>query len=156
MGLVTEPLAALLDEASERALDIMLQTLQRSLNEDLSVFVSLAFFASGAAGLVYQVAWQRILALHSGVGIYSVAMIVAAFMAGLGIGSHLGGRASLRLAPAAALRRFVLLELGIAVFGASSCDLYYDFLFETRARRSTRALAGRRCCTSSRCCRRRC
>jgi hypothetical protein len=30
MGLVTEPLATLLDEASERALDIMIQTLQRS------------------------------------------------------------------------------------------------------------------------------
>lgn len=30
MGLVTEPLAALLDEASERGLDVMIQTLQRS------------------------------------------------------------------------------------------------------------------------------
>jgi spermidine synthase len=50
-----------------------------------------AFFASGLAALVYQVAWQRVLALHTGVGIYSVAMIVAAFMAGLGLGSHLGG-----------------------------------------------------------------
>jgi ABC-type molybdate transport system ATPase subunit len=30
MSLVTEPLATLLDEASERALDIMIQTLQRS------------------------------------------------------------------------------------------------------------------------------
>ena len=28
-----------------------------------------AFFASGAAGLVYQVSWQRILALQRGVGI---------------------------------------------------------------------------------------
>ena len=38
---------------------------------------------SGATALVYQVAWQRLLALHSGVGLYSVTMIVAAFMAGL-------------------------------------------------------------------------
>ena len=43
------------------------------------------------AALVYQVAWQRILALHSGVGLYSVTMIVAAFLAGLGLGSHVGG-----------------------------------------------------------------
>ena len=50
-----------------------------------------AFFASGVAALVYQVAWQRILALHTGVGLYSVAMIVASFMAGLGVGSHMGG-----------------------------------------------------------------
>jgi hypothetical protein len=92
-----------------------------------------AFFASGAAGLVYQVSWQRILALQSGVGIYSVAMIVAAFMAGIGIGAHLGGLWSLRLDAAAALRRFVLVELGIAVWGAASCFIYYDLLY-TQAR----------------------
>jgi hypothetical protein len=89
----------------------------------------IAFLASGAAGLVYQVAWQRVLALQSGVGIYSVAMIVAAFMAGLGIGSHLGGAWSLRLDAVAALRRFVLVELGIAVLGAASCFVYYDLLY---------------------------
>ena len=91
-----------------------------------------AFFASGAAGLVYQVSWQRILALQSGVGIYSVAMIVAAFMGGIGLGAHLGGLWSLRLDSAASLRRFVLVELGIAVWGAASCFLYYDLLY-TRA-----------------------
>jgi len=91
-----------------------------------------AFFASGAAGLVYQVSWQRILALQSGVGIYSVAMIVAAFMAGIGIGSHLGGAWSLRLGALAALRRFVLVELGIALWGAASTFVYYDLLY-TRA-----------------------
>ena len=39
--------------------------------------VSIAFFLSGAAALIYQVTWQRLLALHSGVGIYSVAIIGA-------------------------------------------------------------------------------
>jgi hypothetical protein len=42
------------------------------------------YLLSGAAALVYQVAWQRILALYTGVGLYSVAVIVAAFLAGLG------------------------------------------------------------------------
>lgn len=87
-----------------------------------------AFLVSGASGLVYQVAWQRILALMSGVGIYSIAMIVAAFMAGLGAGSHLGGRYSLRLTPRRALLTFALVELGIGAFGAVSCWLYYDVL----------------------------
>ena len=81
---------------------------------------AVAFFASGLAALVYQVAWQRILALHTGVGIYSVAMIVAAFMAGLGIGSHLGGVLSVRLSPQRALLAFGVLEVLIAVFGAVS------------------------------------
>ncbi len=89
----------------------------------------LAFFLSGASALVYQVAWQRILALQTGVGITSIAMIVAAFMAGIGAGSHLGGVLSTRLAPRRALLAFALLEVGIAVFGALSCGLYYDLLY---------------------------
>ena len=87
------------------------------------------FLLSGAAGLVYQVSWQRILALQSGVGIYSIAMIVAAFMAGLGAGSHLGGRASQGLTPRRALLTFSLVELGIGAFGALSAWLYYDILY---------------------------
>jgi spermidine synthase len=97
------------------------------------LLAGLAFLASGAAGLVYQVAWQRILALMSGVGIYSIAMIVAAFMAGLGAGSHVGGRASLRLSPRRALLTFALVELGIGAFGALSCWLYYDLLHKRAA-----------------------
>lgn len=99
----------------------------------IPLLVGVAFFASGAAGLVYQVAWQRILALHSGVGAYSVAMIIAAFMAGLGLGSHLGGLLSVRVSPRRALACFGLLELAIGAFGASSGALYYDFLFERAA-----------------------
>ena len=78
---------------------------------------------------MYQVAWQRILALQSGVGIYSVAAIVAAFMLGLGAGSHGGGTLSVRLSPRAALLGFALVELGIGAFGAASGWLYYDVLF---------------------------
>jgi predicted membrane-bound spermidine synthase len=90
---------------------------------------ALLFFLSGAAALVYQVTWQRILALHSGVGLYSIAMIVAAFMAGLGIGSHLGGRLSAYAGPLAALRLFALVELAIGVIGAASPLVYYNWLY---------------------------
>ena len=89
----------------------------------------LLFFLSGAAALVYQVAWQRLLALHSGVGLYSVAMIVAAFMAGLGIGSHQGGRLSTAVSGRRALAAFAALELAIGAFGALSPWLYYDWLY---------------------------
>src|SRR5512143_3592605 len=78
--------------------------------------VALFFALSGAAALVYQVAWQRILALHSGVGLYSVATIVAAFMAGLGLGSHLGGLGCANVGRRAALRIFGGLELAIGLF----------------------------------------
>src|SRR5438132_3287748 len=66
--------------------------------------VGLAFLASGAAALVYQVVWQRILALHTGMGITSIALIVSAFMAGRGLGNHTGGVLSARVDPPRALR----------------------------------------------------
>jgi len=91
--------------------------------------VGLAFFLSGAAALVYQVAWQRILALHTGVGIRSIAVIVAAFMIGLGAGSQLGGLASARVTPRRALVLFAACELAVAAFGAVSCHLFYDWLY---------------------------
>src|SRR5262245_34481809 len=94
----------------------------------------LLFLLSGAAALVYQVAWQRLLALHSGVGLYSVAMIVAAFMAGLGVGSLLGGRASSALTPRRALAVFALVELAIGLFGAFSTTVYYDWLYPRAVR----------------------
>jgi predicted membrane-bound spermidine synthase len=88
-----------------------------------------AFLLSGASALLYQVAWQRILALHTGVGIESVAMIVAAFMTGLGLGSTAGGLLSARLAPRAALLAFAALELLVGLYGAASGWLLYDVLY---------------------------
>ena len=102
----------------------------------------LLFLLSGAAALVYQVAWQRVLALHSGIGLYSVAMIVAAFMAGLGLGSLLGGRLSARTGPLQALRLFAALELAIAVFGAASPFVYYDWLYPIASRLPSPSLRG--------------
>src|SRR6185295_7075042 len=93
------------------------------------VGVGLAFFLSGAAALIYQVTWQRLLALQSGVGIYSIAMIVAAFMVGLGLGSHAGGVLSERLPRRSALLAFAGLELAIGLFGLASGRLYYDWLY---------------------------
>lgn len=90
--------------------------------------LSLGFLLSGVAALVYQVVWQRLLVLHSGVGIYSVALIVSAFMAGLGLGAYLGGRLSLRLDERQALLAFAGLEAGLAALGGASSWLYYDLV----------------------------
>jgi SAM-dependent methyltransferase len=113
---VAQPVAAALPRTGRRARPELL-------------LAGLAFFVSGASGLVYQVTWQRILALHSGVGIYSIAMIVGAFMAGLGVGSHYGGLFSLRVDARRSLRLFAMVELAIGLFGALSCWLYYDLLY---------------------------
>lgn len=54
--------------------------------------LALVFLLSGASGLIYQVAWVRQLSLTFGVTIYAVSTVVAAFMAGLALGSMIGGR----------------------------------------------------------------
>jgi MFS family permease len=49
------------------------------------------FFASGAAALFYQIAWQRTLFGWYGVDLDSVSVIVSIFMLGLGVGAIVGG-----------------------------------------------------------------
>ena len=88
----------------------------------LFLFASL-FLVSGAAGLVYQIVWERLLELFFGVTMVSVTLIVGAFMAGLGLGSLLGGRLA-RLVKNTLLV-YGLLELGIAVFGIFSQPLIF-------------------------------
>ena len=41
-----------------------------------------AFFLSGAAGLIYQIAWQRLLFANFGVDVESSTVVVSAFMLG--------------------------------------------------------------------------
>ena len=90
----------------------------------------LLFFGSGFAALVYQVVWQRLLVIFSGSDIQSTTIIVAAFMAGLGCGSVVGGRVADRLSPTAGLAAFAAAELAIAGFGVFSASLYYDVLYQ--------------------------
>jgi len=88
----------------------------------LFLFASL-FLISGAAGLVYQIVWERLLELFFGVTMVSVTLIVGAFMAGLGIGSLLGGRLARKVKNT--LLVYGLLELGIASFGVISQPLIF-------------------------------
>lgn len=50
------------------------------------------FFGSGISGLIYEVVWLRMLARIMGVTIYATSTVVAAFMAGLALGSFLLGK----------------------------------------------------------------
>jgi spermidine synthase len=50
------------------------------------------FFLSGAAGLIYQVAWVKSLGLIFGHTVYAIAIVLAVFMAGLTAGSAWFGR----------------------------------------------------------------
>jgi len=88
-----------------------------------------AFFASGFAALLYQVIWQRLLVLFSGADLYSVTIIVASFMGGMGVGHLAGGQVADRVSPRTSLLCFAGAELAIAVFGFFSRAIYYDVLY---------------------------
>jgi spermidine synthase len=60
------------------------------------LFVAALFFASGATGLVYEVAFSKSLAPLFGATAYAVSAVLAAFMGGLAIGAHAGGRLASR------------------------------------------------------------
>ena len=71
------------------------------------------FFCSGAAGLVYQVLWLRLLGLVFGVTVYAASTVWASFMAGLAVGSIVAGRVGDRVKRP--LVWFGLAEAGIGV-----------------------------------------
>jgi predicted membrane-bound spermidine synthase len=81
--------------------------------------VILLFLVSGAAALIYQICWQRLLFEWIGVDIESVTIIVSTFMLGLGLGSLMGGALADRF-PDRALELFALIEFSTAAFGIFS------------------------------------
>lgn len=70
------------------------------------------------------------LVFFSGADVYASTLIVAAFMAGLGIGNLAGGVLADRLSRRHALIGFAIAELAIAAFSLISRTLYYDFLYQ--------------------------
>jgi spermidine synthase len=78
-----------------------------------------ALVCSGVAGLVYEIAWTRLLTLYLGHTTAAVSTVTAAFMSGLGIGGALGGRFAPRLTAREALRTYALLELVVALSALS-------------------------------------
>lgn len=74
-----------------------------------------AYGLSGAAALLYQVAWSRLLTLHLGHTVAAVGTVLAAFMGGLAAGAAIAGRTAPRLSRPGALRAYALLEVMIGV-----------------------------------------
>ena len=63
----------------------------------MSAVVLLLFLISGACGLIYQVAWSRLMTQIFGTSALAVGIVLAAFMAGLALGSFATGRLGPRL-----------------------------------------------------------
>ena len=81
-----------------------------------AVFV--LFFASGAAGLVYQVVWLRQLTLIFGATAYATSAVLSTFMGGLALGSYWAGRRADRWL-GSPLRTYGKLELAITAYAGT-------------------------------------
>ena len=82
--------------------------------KQIGAAVCLCFFFSGATGLIYEVLWTRMLGLVFGHTVFAITTVLAAFMAGLGLGSYLFGRIADRHPHP--LRLYGYLEAGIGIY----------------------------------------
>ena len=73
-------------------------------------------FLSGVSALVFQTLWLRLSGLAFGNSVWSTALILSSFMAGLAIGNAIASGWTLRRPP---LRVYALLELAVAGFGCT-------------------------------------
>jgi len=90
----------------------------------VSAVIHGVFVLSGVAALLYQLIWQRSLLVLYGSNTESVAMIVSAFLVGLGFGGLAGGAVStLRGAPLVLI--FSAAEFCIGLYGLVSLRLFH-------------------------------
>jgi predicted membrane-bound spermidine synthase len=79
--------------------------------------VSAILFLSGCSALLFQTLWLRLSGLAFGNSVWSAALILSSFMAGLALGSAIAASSTLpRLRP---LRLYAGLEMLVAIFGCT-------------------------------------
>lgn len=79
--------------------------------------VSAILFLSGSSALLFQTLWLRLSGLAFGNSVWSAALILSSFMAGLALGAAIAASTTLgRLRP---LRLYVGLEMIVAIFGCT-------------------------------------
>jgi len=93
----------------------MTDSAPRAKQDGLLLVGLFCFFFSGAAGLIYQVVWTRMLTQIFGNTTYAIATVLSAFMAGLAIGSYWFGKIADRGKNDFML--YGLLEGGVGVYG---------------------------------------
>jgi spermidine synthase len=88
----------------------------------IHIALLVCFFLSGATGLVYEVVWTRMAGLVFGNTVYAVTTVLAAFFAGLALGSYLLGPIADRAIRH--VRLYGLMEIGIGLYGLATPLLF--------------------------------
>ncbi len=93
------------------------------INTKKTVIIFFIFFLSGISGLIYETVWLRMLIRILGNTVYATTVILAAFMAGLALGSFLIGKYSDRIINR--LRFYSLLEMGVGLSAVLLLPVFY-------------------------------
>jgi spermidine synthase len=95
--------------------------------------LTILFFLSGFSGLIYEIIWSRQLLLIFGSTTNSVVAVIAAFMAGLALGSAFLGKISKRVLNPLRLYSFLEITTGIGALSTlvsfSLIGVSYGFIF---------------------------
>src|SRR6059036_1200858 len=78
--------------------------------------LSSILFLSGIGALIFETLWLRLSGLVFGNSVWSAALILSSFMAGLALGNAIAASLKLRIS---ALRLYALLEVSIALLGCT-------------------------------------
>jgi spermidine synthase len=98
------------------------QEIESLVNPWRAVIIYASVFLSGLVALAYEIAWIRLLALVLGSSTYSFSLMLAAFIAGIALGSYLISRRILPHVNSYLL--FGIAELGIGVSIIATLPLY--------------------------------
>jgi spermidine synthase len=77
--------------------------------------LSVAFFASGAASLIFEIVWVHRFGLVFGQSVGATSIVLASFMGGLALGTALAGRNRHRIGNL--VRAYAMLEITVAIAG---------------------------------------
>src|SRR5947209_7106840 len=78
--------------------------------------LSFVLFLSGISALIFETLWLRLSGLAFGNSVWSAALILSSFMAGLALGTAIAASAKFRTRP---LKLYASLEIAVAVFGCT-------------------------------------
>lgn len=78
-------------------------------------FLYFLFFLSGAAGLMYEIVWSRLLILIFGSTTNSIVAVIAAFLGGLALGSLLFGKIADKMPPKNLIKTYSILEITVGI-----------------------------------------
>jgi len=81
----------------------------------MALLLSLIFFLSGAAGVLFETVWFRVMGLTLGNSVWAATIVLASFMAGLAVGNAVAAGKGHRVQRP--LRLYALLEIVVGVVG---------------------------------------